>query len=204
MSAPGCRSSPSRFFRSRIPHSPRRAPAPSRRSTRSTYSREEFAAVRVDQHSIGFHHEERPSKHAARGRRIDRRPGRHLWFASSLRSRTTGLGREEPRDSCGVGHDRSSGPGPSGQLYGRALSQLTELSGGVALWANHPHQLGTVFGALADVLNGSAPITAVRFRIQSSIVGAFPSGGVVLGTLHYESCPWYCWSTDVPFAVRIP
>jgi len=95
--------------------------------------------------------------------------------------------------------------GASGRDQRGALARLTELTGGVALWVDDPHQMGLVFGALPRVLDGSAPISVLQVRITSPTVGAFQSGRIVMGTLHYESCPFECYRPmDIPFAVRIP
>jgi len=85
------------------------------------------------------------------------------------------------------------------------LSELAEGSGGAMLWANGAYSaLGIVFGALSSVLDGSANVSEARFRIRSSGDATFQSGRTVLGTVHFETCPWDCKEFDVPFAVRIP
>ncbi len=94
---------------------------------------------------------------------------------------------------------------PSGPANAKALSLLATDSGGTALWADDPTQLGILFRALTHVLDGSALIETVRLTIQSPTDGAFQSGRTVLGTAHYEACDLGdCTSIDVPFAVRIP
>ena len=85
----------------------------------------------------------------------------------------------------------------------RPLSVLAGATGGASLWVD-PSQLGIVFGELSAVLDGSAPIYSARFRIQSSTDGAFQSGRTVLGTLHWEECPFFCSYMQIPFAVQIP
>ncbi len=90
------------------------------------------------------------------------------------------------------------------QIDNHALSELTEGSGGAMLWVSAYGQLGTVFGALSGVLDGTANVVEARFRIRSSTDRAFQSGRTVLGTVRFETCPWDCATFDVPFAVRIP
>ena len=95
--------------------------------------------------------------------------------------------------------------GPTNPHDNYALSELAEGSGGAMLWANGAYSaLGIVFGALSSVLDGSANVSEARFRIRSSADGTFQSGRTVLGTVHFETCPWDCKEFDVPFAVRIP
>jgi hypothetical protein len=84
------------------------------------------------------------------------------------------------------------------------LSRLAEYSGGFALWGADSRHLGILFSALNDVLTGNVRVRAARFRVESQIPNAFQSGGTVLGTVHFEHCPWYCSVLDIPFAVRIP
>ena len=92
---------------------------------------------------------------------------------------------------------------PPGLANARALSELAELSGGAALWADGPRDLGSLFEGLSGVLDGSATITTARFRIESTTDGAFQSGRTVHGTAHYDRC-WDCATRDIPFAVQIP
>ena len=91
----------------------------------------------------------------------------------------------------------------------RAISELTDASGGASLWL-FDFQLGRAFGALSSLLDGSAEVTEWRFRIQSSNDGTFRSGRTVLGTAWagFTSCDGLsCGFSSgdlVPFAVRIP
>ena len=91
----------------------------------------------------------------------------------------------------------------------RAISELTDASGGASLWL-FDFQLGRAFGALSSLLDGSAEVTEWRFRIQSSTDGTFRSGRTVLGTAWagFTSCDGLsCGFSSgdlVPFAVRIP
>jgi hypothetical protein len=94
--------------------------------------------------------------------------------------------------------------GESEQANGHALSEMAEASGGVTLWANYAKQLGALFGALPSLLDGSAEVRETTFRIESSIDGTFQSGRTVFGTLLFETCPYGCIDTEIPFAVRIP
>ena len=92
----------------------------------------------------------------------------------------------------------------SEQAQSHVLSEMAEASGGVTLWANYPKQLGALFGALPSVLDGSAEVRETTFRIESAVDGTFQSGRTVFGTLVFETCPYGCFDTEIPFAVRIP
>lgn len=90
----------------------------------------------------------------------------------------------------------------------RAISELTQASGGAALWL-WDFQLGLAFGALGGLLDGSAEATEWRFRILSETEGAFRSGRTVLGTASatFTSCDGLACGAQgdlVPFVVRIP
>jgi len=94
----------------------------------------------------------------------------------------------------------------SGAKERYSLSRLAEFTGGVALWADSPQQVGILFGALNGVLGGTATVQEMRFRVDSPIPGAFQSGRTVFGTVQFDHCaPWdNCSSMAIPFAVRIP
>jgi hypothetical protein len=80
---------------------------------------------------------------------------------------------------------------------GRAMAQLVERSGGIALWASIPSQLGPTFGWLPRILDGSATTQTAHFRIEAAADGTFQSGRTVFGSLSWG------WGV-LPFAVRIP
>jgi hypothetical protein len=90
----------------------------------------------------------------------------------------------------------------------RELTQLTETTGGAALWAEDPAQLGVLFRSVGSVIDGSISTLAARVRIESPQDNAFQSGKTVLGNATLQVCPWwaegFCEDFDVPFAVRIP
>ncbi len=84
------------------------------------------------------------------------------------------------------------------------LTQLTEATGGAALWAEDPVQLGMLFRDMGVVLDGSINTLAARFRIESPKDDAFQSGNTVLGNATFQACSAGCKDFYVPFAVRIP
>jgi hypothetical protein len=86
--------------------------------------------------------------------------------------------------------------------FDSSLARLAEATGGTAMWADNLHQLGTAFGALNGVLDGSADVSEAHFRMESSM-GAFKSGATVMGALRFKVCPWDCYSMTVPIALRI-
>ncbi len=84
-----------------------------------------------------------------------------------------------------------------------ALGELADGGAGPVLWVADARRLGTVFGGLRAILNGSVGIYETRFRIQSSTYGVFQSGRTVLGTVDLTYCEWDC-EDEIHFAVRIP
>jgi hypothetical protein len=86
----------------------------------------------------------------------------------------------------------------------RVLSGLADSTGGIALWAKDPGQLSLIFSALGAILDGSAEMHTLRFRIESPVLNAFRSGHTVFGTLELEFCPWLCYHMSVPIVVPIP
>jgi hypothetical protein len=94
----------------------------------------------------------------------------------------------------------------SGTKERQNLSRLAEFTGGAALWADSPQQVGILFGALNGVLGGTAAVQEMRFRLDSPITGAFQSGRTVFGIAQFDHCFLWgsCSSMAIPFAVRIP
>ncbi len=86
----------------------------------------------------------------------------------------------------------------------RELTQLTEATGGAALWTEDPVQVAVLFRDLGLVIDGSINTRAARFRIESTQDDAFQSGKTVLGNATFQVCSGGCTDFDIPFAVRIP
>jgi len=76
--------------------------------------------------------------------------------------------------------------------------------GGAVLWVRHSSRYGLAFMELGTLLDGSAALRTVTFRLESPTTGAFQSGYTVFGELVAESCYWDCFSSTLPIAVRIP
>lgn len=90
------------------------------------------------------------------------------------------------------------------QADSRALAALADSAKGIAVWAAAPEQLAVVFDRLSQILDGTAARRNVRITIESSEEGAFQSGRRILGVLHFQSCPWDCYTTQIPLAFTIP
>jgi len=86
----------------------------------------------------------------------------------------------------------------------RDIALLVEDTNGRALWVNDRTQLSAAFHAALDWQSGRGVTLVARFRLESPTPGAFASGHTVYGSLTFEACPWDCYSTTVPVAIRIP
>jgi hypothetical protein len=75
---------------------------------------------------------------------------------------------------------------------------------GAAFWAQDPKQLATILGTVNSYLGDSKAGLQAKFRVESSVAGAFSSGRKVLGTVRLETCPFDCVYTFIPFVVQIP
>ncbi len=81
------------------------------------------------------------------------------------------------------------------------LRSLPE-QGGLTAWVLVEGQLAAVFAQIAPILDGSASLTELRFRIESTTDGVFQSGRTVLANL--ELCAYGCWGLGIPIAIQIP
>jgi hypothetical protein len=86
----------------------------------------------------------------------------------------------------------------------RELTELTEASGGAALWVDDQEQLKVAMGEVGAAIDGSIQTKAAHFRIESPVDGAFQSGRTVFGTVNFQVCGWGCSDNYIPVAVRIP
>jgi hypothetical protein len=86
----------------------------------------------------------------------------------------------------------------------RNIALMVEETGGGALWVTDPNQLGAAFYAALVWQTGLAVTRDQRFRLESSVPGAFVSGHIVHGAVTYAVCPWDCYMARVPVAIRIP
>ncbi|MBP1688118.1 MAG: hypothetical protein H6Q33_4261 [Deltaproteobacteria bacterium] len=96
-------------------------------------------------------------------------------------------------------------PNAKRQADRESLGLLTGgTSHGAAFWATDPKQLAPILGSVGEFLSDTKRILHADFRVQSPVAGAFAPGRTVLGQVHLERCRWDCFSTNIPFVVRVP